>query len=210
MKRNALLVIMTLAPLFAVGQVRTTKLTVYNSYRPAIITLADGRTLKQPLTNVFLKNAALLYMSGNQAKEANMKTVVSVQFDDRLYVRIDSLLAFQVDSAGADGLYRATIIDREAYEQNLKNNVVLSDLSLLNSDMVGTTTVDLNNESDYEFPLINIYYFRYKGKFVRCHDRSLSNFLPKEKRRLMRSYIRMPDFSWTDEKSLIQLLKGLQ
>ena len=152
MKRNALLVIMTLAHLFAVGQVRTTKLTVYNSYRPAIITLADGRTLKQPLTNVFLKNAALLYMSGNQAKEANMKTVVSVQFDDRLYVRIDSLLAFQVDSAGADGLYRATIIDREAYEQNLKNNVVLSDLSLLNSDMVGTTTVDLNNESDYSSP----------------------------------------------------------
>lgn len=201
------LALSTVSTLF--GQTRTPKLTVYNAFKPAIVTLSDGRHLKMPLANVFLKNSSLLYMSGNVSKEANMSTVASVKFDDRLYVRIDTLLAYQVDSVGNDGLYCATIIDRESYIQNLKNNVVVSDLSF-GTNMLGTTSVDLNNELDHEFPLINIFFFRYKDKYVRCHDRSLGLALPKDKKRLMRSYISQPDFSWSDKDCLLKLLKGLQ
>lgn len=192
------------------GQERTTKLTVYPEYKPSIITLSDGRQITQQFTNIFLKNSSLLYMSGSVAKEANMANVSSVQFDDRFYVRIDSLLAYQVDSVGNDGLYCATIIDQEAYLQNLKNNQVMTNINFHNFDQVSTTSVDLSNEDDYLFPLINIYYYRLGGKFVRCHDRFLSNVLNKEKKRMLRTFVHMDDFSWSDEKSLLNLLRKLQ
>lgn len=139
-----------------------------------------------------------------------MANVLSVQFDDRFYVRIDSLLAYQVDSVGNDGLYCATIIDQEAYLQNLKNNQVMTNINFHNFDQVSTTSVDLSNEDDFLFPLINIYYYRLGGKFVRCHDRSLSNVLNKEKKRMLRTFVHMDDFSWSDEKSLLNLLRKLQ
>lgn len=192
------------------GQERTTKLTVYPEFKPSIIVLSDGRQITQQFTNIFLKNSSLLYMSGSVAKEANMANVLSVQFDDRFYVKIDSLLAYQVDSVGNDGLYCATIIDQEAYLQNLKNNQVMTNIDFHNFDQVSTTSVDLSNEGDYLFPLINIYYYRLGGKFVRCHDRSLSNVLNKEKKRMLRTFVHMDDFSWSDEKSLLNLLRKLQ
>ena len=192
-----------------VAQDKTNGVTVYKNFKPAKITLADGRTLVQPLANVFLKNSTLLYPnSSGMTMEANMANIISVKFDDRQYIKIDTLLAFQVDTIGHDALYCATVIDMAAYQQNLKNNQVFTDISF--GDMVGTTSVDLNNEGDYMFPLINLYYFRLNGKFVRCHERTLGQMLDKEKRRIMKSYIALPDFSWTDDKSLLKLLKGLQ
>lgn len=192
------------------SQERTTKLTVYPEFKPSIIVLSDGRQITQQFTNIFLKNSSLLYMSASVAKEANMANVRSVQFDDRYYVKIDSLLAYQVDSVGSDGLYCATIIDQVAYVQNIKNNQVMTNIDFHNFDQVSTTSVDLSNEDDYQFPLINIYYYRLGGKFVRCHDRSLNNFLNKEKRRILRTFVHLDDFSWSDEKSLVELLKRLQ
>ena len=190
------------------AQVRTTNLTVYPEYKTSLIQLKDGRVIRQSLTNIFLKNSSLLYMNGTQAMEANMDNIISVKFDDRLYVHIDTLLCYQVDSIGGDALFCATVIDQEAYKQQIRNNVVLSNLSL--GDMIGTTTVDLNNEEDYKFPLINIYYYRYKGKFVRTHERNLGHILTKEQKRIMRTFVTMEGFSWTDEKSLMQLLSKLQ
>lgn len=210
MKLYSLFIITLFSIQSVFGQERTTKLTVYPEFKPSIITLSDGRQITQQFTNIFLKNSSLLYMSASVAKEANMANVSSVQFDDRFYVRIDSLLAYQVDSVGNDGLYCATIIDQEAYLQNLKNNQVMTNINFHNFDQVSTTSVDLSNEDDFLFPLINIYYYRLGGKFVRCHDRSLSNVLNKEKKRMLRTFVHMDDFSWSDEKSLIELLKRLQ
>lgn len=210
MKLYSLFIITLFSIQSVFGQERTTKLTVYPEYKPSIITLSDGRQITQQFTNIFLKNSSLLYMSASVAKEANMANVLSVQFDDRYYVKIDSLLAYQVDSVGNDGLYCATIIDQEAYLQNLKNNQVMTNINFHNFDQVSTTSVDLSNEDDYLFPLINIYYYRLGGKFVRCHDRSLSNVLNKEKKRMLRTFVHMDDFSWSDEKSLLNLLRKLQ
>jgi len=203
-----IIILASVQSLFA--QERTTKLTVYPEFKPSIIVLSDGRQITQQFTNIFLKNSSLLYMSASVAKEANMANVRSVQFDDRYYVKIDSLLAYQVDSVGSDGLYCATIIDQVAYVQNIKNNQVMTNIDFHNFDQVSTTSVDLSNEDDYQFPLINIYYYRLGGKFVRCHDRSLNNFLNKEKRRILRTFVHLDDFSWSDEKSLVELLKRLQ
>lgn len=208
MKLSSLFIITLISVQSAFGQDRTTKLTVYPEFKPSVIELTDGRILKEKFTNIFLKNSSLLYMSGTVTKEAYMANIKSVKFDDRLYVKVDTLLAYEVDSVGNDALYCATVIDQEAYRQNLRNNQVMTNISL--SDQVSTTSVDLSNEDDYLFPLINIYYYRLNGKFVRCHDRSLSNVLNKEKKRMLRTFVHMDDFSWSDQKSLIELLKRLQ
>ena len=208
MKATALFIIMMMAAQSVCGQLKTTKLTVYKEFKPSVIQLTDGRTIKQSLTNIFLKNSHLLYIQGVNAMEANMSNVLSVKFDDRFYVKIDTLLAYQVDTVGNDALYCATVIDQVAYITQLKNNQVITNMSL--GDQISTATIDISAEDDYLFPLIDIFYYRYKGEFVRCHERNLGRILPKEKRRMFKTYINMPDFSWTDPNSLLKLLKGIQ
>lgn len=208
MKATALFIIMMMAAQSVCGQLKTTKLTVYKEFKPSVIQLTDGRTIKQSLTNIFLKNSHLLYIQGLNAMEANMDNVLTVKFDDRLYVKIDTLLAYQVDTVGNDALYCATVIDQVAYITQLKNNQIITNMSL--GDQISTATIDISAEDDYLFPLIDIFYYRYNGKFVRCHERNLGRILPKEKRRMFKTYINMPDFSWTDPNSLLKLLKGIQ
>ena len=214
MKKVVLFIIMIVAAQVISAQIRTPKLTVYKQFKPSVITLKDGRKLSQPLTNIFLKNSSLLYMNGTNSMEANMDNVVSVKFDDRLYVKIDTLLCFQVDTIGNDALYCATIIDMPAYVQQLKNNQVISNIGFDFSGSMGgqmsTATIDISTEDDYNFPLIDIFYFRLNGKFVRTHERILERALPKEKRRMLRTFENMEGFSWTDRDSLLKLLKALQ
>lgn len=214
MKKVVLFIIMIVAAQVISAQIRTPKLTVYKQFKPSVITLKDGRKLSQPLTNIFLENSSLLYMNGTNSMEANMDNVVSVKFDDRLYVKIDTLLCFQVDTIGNDALYCATIIDMPAYVQQLKNNQVISNIGFDFSGGMGgqmsTATIDISTEDDYNFPLIDIFYFRLNGKFVRTHERILERALPKEKRRMLRTFENMEGFSWTDRDSLLKLLKALQ
>lgn len=189
------------------AQERTTNLTVYKNFKPSIILLKDGRVLKQPLTNIFLKNSSLLYLHGTTSMQANMDNIVSVKFDDRLYNKIDTVLAYEVDSVGDKKLYKATIIDQIAYRQQLRNNQVITNLQM--GDQLSTTTMNLNGDEDYKFPLIDLFFYRINGKIVKVHERDLSRVLSKEQKRMMRTFLTMPDFSWTDEKSLMELLRKL-
>lgn len=214
MKKTVLFMIMMAAVQVLCAQIRTPKLTVYKQFKPSIITLTDGRQLTQPLTNIFLKNSSLLYMNGTNSMEANMNNIISVKFDDRYYVKIDTLLCCQVDTIGNDALFCATIIDMPAYVQQLKNNQVISTLDFDFSGALGgqmsTATIDISTEDDYNFPLIDIFYFRLNGKFIRTHERTLERVLPKEKRRILRTYENMEGFSWTDSESLLKLLKAIR
>lgn len=208
MKKIFLFIIILSFALHAVGQVRTTKFSVYPDFKPAIIQLKDGRFIQQRLANIFLKNSSLLYMHGSQVMEANMDNIVSVKFDDRFYQKVDTLLAYVVDSVGNDVLYQATVIDLPAYTALLRNNQVITNLSL--GDMISTTTMDISTSEDFKFPLIDLFYFRFKGKLVKAHERNLSMLLNKDQKRIMRTFVTMNDFSWTKADSLLKLLKSLQ
>jgi hypothetical protein len=210
MKRISLIfIIIVAAVLTAAGQVTTTKLTVYKDFQPSYIQLKDGRIIKQNLTNIFLKNSSLLYMQGANAMEANMDNIVSVKFDDKLYMKIDTVLAYVVDSIGQDILYCATVIDMEAYQRQVKNNVWITNIGTGNGALT-TSTMDINTDEDYKFPLIDLFYYRINGQFVKCHERNLQYILNKEKKRIVRTFVTMDDFSWTDKDSLMKLLKALQ
>ena len=217
MKKLVLPIIICLLSLIislsASAQEVTPQLTAFPEFRPATVYMADGKKMNIPMANIFLKNSSLLYLSGELTKEANTKNILRVDFKDRSYIRIDSVLAYEVDSVGPKVLYCAKVLDLKAYKQLLRNNsnitnLDLNDLSSMN--MFQFSTIDVQDTKDIQFPVIPLYYYRLNDKFVLVHERHLKRALDKENRRRMESVMNLPGFSWTDEKSLLKILEIIQ
>lgn len=208
MKKLVLFLLLSIGVLTASAQGTTTMVTVYQAFKPATIHLVDGRQLKVSLANIFLKNSGLLYISGHDTKEASLQNISTVEFQDRTYYRIDSVLAYQVDTVNHQPLYCAQRIDLVAWRGMIINNRQLDNISL--GDMLTYSATELADQHDIHFPVINVYYFQIDGKYVLAHERNLKRVLDKEKRRLMASVMSEPEFSWTSEKSLLKLLKYIQ
>ena len=208
MKKLVLFLLLATGVLTMSAQTTTTSLTEYQSFQPATIHLVDGKQIKVEFANIFLKNSSLLYISGQDTKEANLKTLTKVVFKDRTYYRIDSVLAYQVDTVNHQPLYCAKRIDVVAWRGMLVNNRQLSNINF--GDMITYSANTLADEQDIHFPLINVYYLQINGKYVLAHERNLKRVLDKEKRRLMASVMSEPGFSWTNEASLLKLLKYIQ
>ena len=81
--------------------------------------------------------------------------------------------------------------------------------SLEMSDFINTGTIDINNEDDYKLPIIPVYYMLYNGKMLKVHERTIWNRLPKDKRRMYKTIIEQPDFKWTEDAQLMNLLKAI-
>ena len=191
----------------------TPQLTAFPEFRPATVYMADGKKLDIPMANIFLKNSSLLYISGELTKEVDTKNLMRVDFKDRSYFRIDSVLAYEVDTVGANALFCAKVLDLKAYRQLIANNSNITNLNindLANMNILQYTTIDINDVSDIHFPVIPLYYFRVNNQFVLVHERNLKRFFDKENRRRMESVMNLPDFSWTDEKSLLKILEIIQ
>ena len=212
MKRLIVLLFIVFSYITLEAQPRTFSATMYRQFKPATVTLIDGRTLKMSLANVFLKNSHLLYMSSTgQVMEANMDNIREVKFEDRHYVRIDSMLAYVVDTIGNNKLYCVTRLDLESYQAQLRNNQQITNLDLsFNSSQLSTTTIDLTTEDDMKFPVIDWFFYYYNGKIIRVHEREIWRNLPKDKRRIYKTIISQPNFSWTKKESLVELLKAIQ
>ena len=209
MKTTLIALFSAVATLTATAQERTTQATLYQQFKPSVIYLTDGRKLTQNLTNVFLKNSSLVYMKGSFAMEANMGNIARVEVDDRQYEVVEKQLAQVVDSIGGNVVYRVDYLDMDAYQAQLKNNINISNLSL--GEQISTTTVDMNNEEDYKFPLVHKYYMRYGGELFPVHEREIWRRLPKDKdvRRMFKTIISKRDFSWTSDASVSELLKAI-
>ena len=204
----ALLLIVMLSVSSGYAQEKTLYATRYKEFRPSVVTFADGHQSRQSLTNIFLKNGALLFLQGEYTMEANMDNIVAVDFpDDRKFVAIDKQLAYLVDSVGKNAVYCVELFDQDTYERNIRNNINYSNIEL--GDQLSTTTIDLNNESDYQLPVFRHFYLLYEGEYIRVHERELFRKLPKEKRTMMKRIMAVPGFSWQHEDSLVMLLKAI-
>lgn len=205
--------VLFMAALRVAAQEVTPQLTAFPEFRPATATMADGKKMDIPLANIFLKNSSLLYISGELTKEANTKNLLRVDFKDRSYIRIDSVLAYQVDTVGKNALFCAKVLDLKAYKQLLINNSNITNLNmndLLSMNMLQYTTVDIGDTQDIHFPVIPLYYYRINDKFVLVHERHLKRFFDKENRRRMESVMNMPGFSWTNEEFLLKILEVIK
>lgn len=208
MRRSLLSILMILlAAMSATAQEKTARVTAYAEFQPATVYQTNGGKLALPKANIFLKSSSLLYQSGKDVKEANLKTVERVDFKDRSYQRIDSVLAYVVDSVGSNVLYCAKRIDVTAYQQLLRNSKTITNLDM--SWMLNYATIDVTDNDDYLFPLVPTYYYRLNGKYVLVHERNLRRVLNKDQRRIMDTLISLSDFSWTNEKCLLDLLRRI-
>ncbi len=207
MKSIVTLLLLLASVLSLHAQKRTTMPTQYREFRPSVITLKDGRKLSQPLTNVFLKNSSLLYLTGTLTKEANMDNIVAVDFEDRSYINLNGQLAYLIDTVATNRLYCIELFDLDTYERNLRNNNNITNLSL--GEQIATTTIDLNTEEDFMFPVFRHFYMLYQGEYVKMHERDIWRILPKEQRHIYKSIISQDDFSWTSPECLMQLLRAI-
>jgi len=189
------------------AQDETKNLTTYRDFRPAVVHMANGTTVRTSLANIFLKNASLLFMRGSVAMEADMRTIATVDFDKQHYVNIENQLALELDSVGENRLFCATVIDIDAYKAMLRNNVNISNLSL--GDQISYSTVNLTPEDGMMLPLVPHYYYLYKGEIIKVHEREISRRLSKDKKRQYKTIISLPDFTWVDTESLVKLLKAI-
>ena len=200
------IIALMMASLGLTAQTKTTMPTRYHEFRPSVITLSDGRVLRENLTNIFLKNSTLLYVSGEVVKEANMDNILKVDFEDRSYVNLNGQLAWLVDSVGHNMLYEIDLFDQVAYEANLKNNVNITNIDF-SQDVMSTANVDLNNEGDYMMPVIPHFYYLYEGKLIKAKDRVVQLALPKDRNRQFKTVVGQPNFSWIDPDCLMLLLR---
>lgn len=200
--------LVSLLPCAAMAQSENTSTVMaYPDYRQAQVKLTDGRTIKVPKANVFLKHSTLVYKTGNSVKEANMRTVQAVDFADRHYERIDTVLAFLVDTVEANAVYQQQVIDREAYEARFRNDRMITDIQF--GEQINLITLDPARDSTAVYPVINTFYYRYNGKIVKVHDRELWRMLPKDKRRIMQTIMAEDGFSWTCSESVVRMLQAL-
>ena len=167
--------------------------------------MTNGKPLKVGAANIFLKNSKLLYKSGTRVLEAKLANVKSVTIGDKYYVKIDTILAYRVDTVGKNGVYCATIIDMESYKMDMANKRHITNFEI--SDHVNMTALESTKEEANEFPLQNNYYIEYNGKFIKAHELYVLRAIPKSKRKVFWETVREVGFSWIHEDSLVKLLK---
>lgn len=187
------------------AQKETSAVTAYKDFRPATVYMTNGKKVKVAMANIFLKNSSLLFMKGEHAIEVTMKTINRVDFSDRSYFRLDTLLAYRVDTVADNALYCAELLDIKTFRDRIQNNQKYSSLDL--GEVFGYTTVDLGEENS--FPVNELYFFRVNGKTVLAHERTLKRALNKEQRNMMASIMSYEEFKWTDPQWLKRLLKAI-
>lgn len=181
--------------------------TVYKDFQPAVILLSDGKSINEKSANIFLKNGALLYKHNRITLQAEMSKIKSVKFADKEYVRVDTMLAYIVDTMHNNKLLCATLIDVEAYKSRLLYNRQITNFEI--RSQVSVTSNDNSSDEDKLYPLINYFFFEVDGKVVRAHERVIHKLLPKEKQRMYKTIIQSPNFDWQDKNSLMKLLNML-
>ena len=154
-KRCSLLLFAWLLAVAVSAQKRQELPTKYSKNKSAVITLTNGRQVKSPDTNIFLKDASLLYFQNGEAKQARMDIIACVEFDDRKYINIENQLAYFVDSIKGNSLYCVEVIDMKAYKQGIVNNRTFTHIDL-SSERLETYADTFYDAEDFQYPMASL------------------------------------------------------
>ncbi len=174
---------------------RVERTTRFESFVPAIITLNNGKKVINRQANILMTNSSLVYKKGWITMQAEMHNIRSVDIEGVHYDCIDTLLAEVVDSINGIKLYRSTMIDVEAYRGNIQNQQKVDNLEI--GSFVNVNTVDLSSDDDRLYPLMYVYFFQIKGKFLKAHERILYRHLNAKQKRMLQILMEDPDFSFS-------------
>ena len=180
----------------------------FDEFHPAVITMNDGKKVSVSQANIFLKGDVLLYKKGKSVLEAKMDNISNVDIADSHFMRVDTMLAEVIDTIGQDLLLCSTLIDIDAFKTMLENSREITSLEI--RSMVSFSSIDLIADEDRLYPLAKYYFVFTNGKPLSANERSLSAIVPKDKRRIFKTIISLPDFSWGDPQSLKRILKAVR
>lgn len=187
----------------------THRVTAFKDYEPAIVTLTNGKLIKVNQANIFLKKSTLIYKGINgKPMEAFIDNIKCVDFKTAHYDKLDTLLACRIDTLGKITLYKITQIDVDALRGQIINSRSMTNIDF-GDNMLSTQVLD-SNADDQEYPISNNFYYLIKGRLVQANDHTIDRFIQKDKRQIYNAIINTPDFSWSDNESLIKLLKVLK
>lgn len=184
----------------------TDRTTMYEKNEKAVVLMNSGQTINLRSANIFLKNGALVYKKGAQIFEAEMSGIATVDFPDRTYIKVDTALAYVVDTIGTKKLLCSTLIDMDAYRTILLNAREMTNLEL--TSYVNVTSMESMDEAQ-TYPLMHVYYYEINGKILKVHERPILKYADKDKRRLISAIIQQPDFTWKNEERLLEILELL-
>lgn len=194
--------------LHAQGPDTSHRITAYPKFKPASITMMNGKVVTVARANVFLKGSRLVYHNiSGKTMEARIENIRTVDFDDRHYERIDTMLAWRVDTVGANALYCVSKIDMASLRNRIINSRDMTNIDVGN-DLLNFTTLDIDPET-LEYPIINVFYFYYHGKMIPAHEREVMRRIPKERLYDYNVITSQSTFSWTDRQSLLDLLRRI-
>lgn len=183
---------------------------LYKDFQSALIELSNGSVIKEKYANIFLKNGKLLYKNTNNVTmQADMRNIKSVKFVDREYIRIDTLLAYVVDTVESNRLLCATLIDIDSYNAKLTNSQLLTKLDLSSSYVNTISLENTLNEEDKSYPLINYFFFEIENNIINVHERDIKKILPKDKQRIFKTIINTPQFDFGKIECLKHMLRTL-
>ncbi|MBR5656255.1 MAG: hypothetical protein IKW98_06175 [Prevotella sp.] len=206
-KRSIIVLSLMFGFLLVQAQEISRRVTEYEEFKPAVIHLVSGKDVSTPKANIFLKNSTLLYLSGTKTKEAFTDNLKSVDFDDRTYYRVDTLLAYKVDSVGTSALFCARLIDMNALGQMIRSSRQITNIDV--GDQITATSLRKVEGDEFDYPIVNQYYFLCGGKIVRAREHEVLRATPKARRRAFWSTVREAGFQWSSEESLMKLLKAI-
>lgn len=177
----------------------------FEKFVPAVITLSSGKKVANKQANILLTNSSLVYKQGWITMQAEMTTIKAVDIQGVHYDCIDTLLVEQIDTLNDVSLYQATLIDVDAYRNNIRNQQKVDNLEI--GSFVNINSVDLSSDDDKLYPLMYCYFFKIKGKFVKAHERNLNKHLNTKQKRMFQVLMEDPDFSFSKRDYMSQLLK---
>ena len=187
----------------------------YPQFRDATVTMMFG-SQKQVKANIYLDGSKFYFMNGKKAIEADLSNIRQVQFGDTTYIPQDTIMARIVVQDSTKMLICIKTIDK--YKMTGRNDGFggldqrgegLPFFQLDN--MMGSIGMIELNDGDAQkqaktFPLKRTYYFIINGEKVPAKESRIMRRYSKEQRKVLKGITENRHWSWSDERSLAQLL----
>lgn len=187
----------------------------YPQFRDATVTMMLG-SKKKVKANIYLDGSKFYFLQGKRAIEADLHNVRQVEFNDTVYIPKDSVMARIVAQDSNKLLICIKTIDK--YKMAGKNDGFggldqrgegLPFFQLDN--MMGSISMIELNDGDAQkqaktFPLKRTYYFILDGETVPAKESRIMRRYSKAERKVLKGITENRHWSWSDERSLAQLL----
>ncbi|HRF86235.1 MAG TPA: hypothetical protein PLN34_06725 [Alloprevotella sp.] len=180
---------------------------VFNEFKDAKVLQTFGRSTKAK-ANILLKNASLCFMQDDKIMEAYTQNVIGVEFDSVKYMKVNDMMGRVVASKGYNHLLCVTTVDMAKYKAETEGGDNLPFLEI--TDVGAFFEIDGEKfEFDKGLPLKQKYYFLLKGTVVPANETQIKKLVRPEMKKAFKTLMGDRWWSWSDEKSLTQLMPYL-